>query len=273
MPPPNMKHSVWVLSRPSRTCTALGRQPLSVMVSRETAPPDAQHCVMHSLQTPAPADQARPLDSKVIALLNESPVPQQLSPTFHVKRPHGSNARACALGSLANVATRQDGPAAGGGTGFPLNPSARYSAVATAVSREEMEPGLFLSSLQGSDRESAPAGDAPRRHTVPSGPLVSRSRDTSAPPFHVKQTGADRGAVQAAHAPIASASDWLSPANRPHAVECPPSGPARALPPDLASGRCPPMAGATPMEPDVRGERFRLVSAADTVWGARALLA
>lgn len=88
-----------------------------------------------------------------------------------------------------------------------------------------------------------------RRHTVPSGPLVRRSRDTSAPPFHVKQTGVDRGTVQAAHAPIVSASDWLSPANRPRAVECPPSGPARALPPDLASGRCPPMAGATPWSP------------------------
>lgn len=196
MPPRSMRQSVWVLSRPSRTPTALGRQPLSVMVSRETALPPRRSAMRAALlaNSRRAGGQARLLDRKAIALLTENPAPPQLSPAFHVKRPHRS--RPLSLRSTLLNLRRRAAVRTGSGSEAtsPLDTSAWPPAAFILPFHMKRRP-VTLASAHRRVRRQKLRLPAPHLRTsiVPPGPLESRSRDISSSLFHVKRTRAATG--------------------------------------------------------------------------------
>lgn len=220
MPPRSMRHSVRVLSRPSRTPTALGCQPLSVVVSRETAL--SPRCWTLRAALPAnshrAAGQASPLDRKAIALLTESPVPQQVSQAFHVKRPHRPRPQPCALRSWPTSLRSRTYWLGQRGDISPRYQRLAPSYIHPAVSRETSARDSSISAPTGSTPEAAPADDAPahayraaRTLGVPhSGYLVALA------PHEADQ--GRHGAVNATQTPLVNASRVAEPASPPPAV-------------------------------------------------------
>lgn len=195
MPPRSMRHSVRVLSRPSRTPTALGCQPLSVVVSRETAL--SPRCWALRAALPAnshrAAGQASPLDRKAIALLTESPVPQQLSPAFHVKRPHRSRPSSLrsTLLDLRRCAAVRTG--SGSEATSPLDTSAWPPAESILPFHVKRRRVTLASAHRLVRRQKLllPTTHL-RTPIVPPAHMVCRTRDISSSLFHVKRTRDDR---------------------------------------------------------------------------------
>ncbi len=218
MPPRSMRQSVWVLSRPSLTPTALGRQPLSVMVSRETALPPRRSAMRAALlaNSRRAGGQARLLDRKAIALLTENPAPPVVASV--------SRETAAPLPTLVPALYAPQPTSPRSGTYWLWqrgNILPRYRGLATSCIQlpfhVKRRPGTQPSAhRQGRTPDAATAYNAPAYAIELPGPLVSRSPDTSSPLFHMKRTRADRAPAKQRTHLSSMRPGWLSqPVLRP----------------------------------------------------------